>query len=158
LASTSAGTDTLDPFASVRIEGGRVIVAGEAGDPIAGSPDDLITKDQLRQMFDEGQFYGHVHTVLNFAGDGLGYQSLQVDEKDAAFRKACDRLYARLVDSVSLDALGGIRRGTLEDILVFGFGFGPLALGVVKEHMAKKRRPKGLAVAPVAETEVEKDG
>jgi hypothetical protein len=158
--SSSAGADGLDPFAGVRIENGRVIVAGMEGPGTGtgGGPDDLIDKDQLRQMFDEGQFHGYVCSLLNAAGDGLDYRSLAVDEQDKTFRKACDRLYSRLVDSVSLDALGGIRRRTLEDIIVFGMGFGPLALGVAKEHLAKKRRPKGVPVTAPAKDEVKKDG
>lgn len=157
-ASSQPSTEIANPLAAVKVEGDTVILgAGSSADMGGSAPDDLISKDELQEMLDAETFYEYVAKALDGAGDVTGYRSLATPEPDKAFRKACDRLHARLMDNVTLDFLGGVRRQTLEDIIVFGFGFGPLAMGVAKEYVAKKKQPKG-APRQVVEKKEETNG
>lgn len=154
LSPNGDGDGPKSPLAGSRVVDGKYVRANDnfpSGDA-DGDREGRLSTDDVKRFYTEDKFHNHVVKICAFVGKKKGYQSLQIDQGDEAFRAAVEVVYRRLADSAIAPLLERLGDQALEDVVILAIGFGPVVKGVMQEKVAK-RKAAGVTEKPANDEE-----
>lgn len=140
--SSAGSEDEYNPLDGVRVEGEQLIIESPVNDdePAFDMEEQQgRVREAVGRLYNDEKFHDHIVRLLGWVGRSKGYQSLQVDHSDEAFRSACDVVYERLANGPAGRLLDRLGDKALEDLIIVTVGFGPVVSGVMAEQRDKKR-------------------
>lgn len=112
----------------------------EAREAIAESTDKKgLTVEEFEALYSSESFRNNVRFALGLGSKMTGLQSMKVEEDDAAFAKAMEVAYRRILEGPARNLLKFMSNADLVDFFVVTAWVGPYSKAIHQEAKAKKR-------------------